>query len=163
MTPLVCSLLSSLLDPIRLLLLARAHAVVMFFVEVVAHEFGAAGDKPVLRTAQPHIIMLPDVVIQTDVVCVPVFAERANVHGLELIPPVGAVMGAPGERPLGVQTPQPHETGVPKGIRVIVADDCTIGAPVHQHDPLDCGVGPVGKPAGSGARQGSLPAVSCNG
>ena len=81
---------------------------------MIAHEFGAAGDKPVLWTAQPHIIMLPDVVVQADVVCVPVFAERANIHGLELVLPIGAVMGAPGEHPLGVQTPQPHETGAPK-------------------------------------------------
>ena len=103
--------------------------------------------------------MLPDVVVQADVVCVPVFAERANVHGLDFVSPVGAVVGAPGERPLGVQTPQPHEAGAPKAVRVVVADDCTIGAPVHQHDPLDRGVGPVGKPAGSSARQRSLPAV----
>ena len=131
----------------------------MLLAEVIAHELGAAGDKPVLRTAQPHIIMLPDVIIQADVICVPVFAQRANVDGLQFVPPVGAVMGAPGERPLRVQTPQPHKTGAPKAVRFVVADDRTIGAPVHQHDPLDRSVGPVGKPAGGGVRQGSLPAV----
>ena len=148
-----------MLDPVRLLLLARAHAVVMFVAKMVAHEFGTAGDKPVLRTAQPHIIVLPDVVVQADVVCVPVFAERANIHGLDLVSPVGAVVGAPGERPLGMQAPQPHEAGAPKAVHVVVTDDYTIGVPVHHHDPLDRGVGPVGKPAGSSAWQGSLPAV----
>ena len=135
----------------------------MLIAEVITHKLGAAGDKPVLRTAQPHIVMLPDVVVQANVIGIPILAEWTDVHGLEFVPPVSAVMGAPCEGPLRVQTPQPHKTGMPKAVRVIVTDHRTIGALVHQHDFLNRGVSPVGKPAGSSVRQRSLPAVAVTG
>ena len=135
----------------------------MLLAEVIKHKLGAARDEPVLRTEQPHIVMLPDVVVQADVIGIPILAERTDVHGLELVPPISAVMGAPCEGPLRVQTPQPHKTGMPKAVRVVITDHRTIGALVHQHDFLDRGVSPVRKPAGSSAWQGSLPAVIVTG
>ena len=106
----------------------------MLLAEVITHKLGAARDEPVLRTAQPHIVMLPDVVVQANVIGIPILAERTDVHRLEFVPPVSAVMGAPCEGPLRVQTPQPHKTGTPKAVRVVVTDYRTIGALVHQHD-----------------------------
>ena len=135
----------------------------MLLTEVITHKLGAAGDEPILRTAQPHIVMLPDVVVQADVIGIPILAEWTDVHGLELVLPVSTVIGAPGEGPLRVQTPQPHKTGTPKAVRVVVMDHRTIGALVHQHDFLDRGVSPVGKLASTSVRQGSLPGHHCNG
>ena len=89
----------------------RSKIQVMLLAEVITHKLGAAGDKPVLRTAQPHIVMLPDVVVQANVIGIPILAERTDIDGLEFVPPVSAVMGAPCEGPLRVQTPQPHKTG----------------------------------------------------
>ena len=107
--------------------------------------------------------MLPDVVVQANVIGILILAERTDVHGLEFVPPISAVMGAPCEGPLRVQTPQPHKTGMPKAVRIVVTDHRTIGALVHQHDFLNRGVSPVGKLAGSSARQRNLPAVVVTG
>ena len=78
--------------------------IVMLLAEVTTHKLGAAGDEPVLWTAQPHIVMLPDVIVQADVIGIPILAERTDIHRLEFVPPVSAVMGAPCEGPLRVQT-----------------------------------------------------------
>ena len=72
----------------------------MLLVQVFAHLPSTARDEPILRAAQPHVVVLSHMVVEGDVVCVPKSAYGADVHANDFGPSVGTVMGTPCEGPL---------------------------------------------------------------